>query len=532
MYPSGLDVGPDGTVYIADTGNDQVSAVGPDGTPMWTIGQRGPKTLTQFIDPRDVAYYDGRLYVGDTGNARIVVLDAATGSGIGQWTGLGSILGVTAGRTSSGTPVVLVTQESTHAVQVMSLAGQLLLRVGSGPGSALGQLKQPRDAATDSAGNIYVADYGNDRVAKFDPLGAPLPGWGSRGSAQGQFDRPYGVAISVTDVVYVADSNNDRIEKFSTSGAWVGTVSGAISQDRLDHLRRVALGPGTTPDVYAADLWGYSIERFTASGVHTASYGTPGPPTGLSNEPSGLDVDAQGRLFVIDSVNQRVQRFSPQGAYQTAFGERGWGANLSGLAWARDLAVDRATGNVWVADTKNSRVTEFTGDGTPTGRVVTDVYWPQGVTVLNGSLLIADTGGNRVIRLNPATGTVMWSVTTVRAPLDVVVAGGMAYATDSLNKRVVVINPSNGAVVRTFGEADLHLPTGVAVRADGNVIVTDTGWNRLVEFSSTGTKLKAVGGLGSSNGQFNYPSRLLLTGNQLYVADQWNDRIEVYEVTP
>lgn len=536
IYPSGLDVGTDGTVYVADTGGDQVVAYAPGGSELWRVGVRGPKTLQTFADPRDVAYFDGKLYVGDTGNRRVVVLDAATGTGVSQWaSGFGTILGMTAGVNGVGDPIILVTQDNFHNVRVMTPTGGDAGTVGSGPGSAPGQLNLPRDAATDSAGNIYVADYLNDRVVKFTAGGVPLGGWGSKGTAAGQFNRPYGVAVDEADVVYVADSNNNRVQKFDRDGVFLGSMGvPGNGPGQLTQLRRVAVGAGSNPAVYGADLWGYRVERFTASGTPDQVYGGTAPPDGFFNEPSGVSVGPAGRLFVMDSINQRVQRFNPGGAFETKFGGRGWGVDLSGMAWARDVAVDQVTAKVWVADTKNSRVTEFNGDGSTTGRSISGkgvVYWPQGVTIDGSSILVADTGNNRVRSFDPTTGQVIWTATGFNQPNDVAVAGGIAYVTDTLGKRVVKLNAATGEFIAAIGQADLHYPTGVVVEPNGNVLVTDTSWNRIVELSPTGTRLKVIGSRGSDPGQFNYPTKLDLASGRLYVADQWNDRVQLFDLS-
>jgi len=172
IYPSGLDVDGLGNLYVADTGGDQIAAYGPTGIELWRKGVRGPKTLTEFVDPRDVAYLNGVLYVGDTGNRRIGELNAATGLAIDAWSfPFGTILGVSAGRDAAGNDIILVTQDNKNCTQIFTPSGSLLRTVGSGPGTGDGQLKAPRDAATDSLGNVYIADYANNRVAKFSPTG-------------------------------------------------------------------------------------------------------------------------------------------------------------------------------------------------------------------------------------------------------------------------------------------------------------------------------------------------------------------------
>lgn len=539
IYPSGLDVAPSGTVYVADTGNAQVAAYTGGGSQLWRVGIRGSGTLSKLLYPRDVAFLNGKVYVADTGNARVVVLDASDGSPLGQWTGFKSLLGVSPGVDAAGSPVILLTDDQTHHVQVRSPSGALLRTIGSGPGTAPGQLKQPRDAATDSAGNVYVADYANNRIAKFLPTGGWMANWTNAGSGL-SFKRPYGVDVDDSDAVYVADSNNGRIERFSSAGlfqASYGSTGGGNGQ--FLHLRRVAVGSGSTPSVFGADLWLYRIMRFNYDGQFANSVpgAVSGPPDGRFNEASGIAIDT--KVFVVDSMNQRVHRFSLAGGLETTWAHRGWGVDLSGLAWARDVAVSAATGTVWVADTRNHRVLEFSRDGNPTGRSIgtgtpgsaaLQFNWPGAVTTTGGDLIVADTLNHRVQRIRPDGPSVVWTAIGFKKPEDVTVSGSLVYVADAGNRRVVKLDLATGAPSGTFGETSLHYPAGVAVGSGGRVWVSDSTWNRLVEFNTSGAQAQVFGSLGSAHGQFTYPTKLEIASGSLFVADQWGDRVEVFSL--
>jgi DNA-binding beta-propeller fold protein YncE len=254
-----------------------------------------------------------------------------------------------------------------------------------------------------------------------------------------------------------------------------------------------------------------------------------------------MAVDGQN-VFVLDTVNQRAKRFSAAGSFQLGWGERGWGEGNPGFNWGRDMTIDPLTNTVWVADTKNYRFTEFTRDGAATGRTlgrfrgaaVGEFDWPYAVVSYAGDLVVTDTNNHRVQRwdLDGPTGpTLVWEATGLKFPKDVTVSGTTVYVADSLNARIVRLDASDGRFVSSFGGSDLHRPEGVAVAPDGHVWVADTSWNRLVEFDSNGNRLQIFGGSGTTHGKFRQPAHLeILDGPsvELFVADAWNDRIEVF----
>jgi len=428
-----------------------------------------------------------------------------------------------------------VTDDQQNAVFEFTTGGAGIRTIKLPLGSAPGQFNAPRDAATDSAGNIYVADYANDRVAKLSPTGGWLMAWGSHGSANGQFLRPYGVAVDASNRIYVADSDNERIQKFTATGGWLqkygsqGSANGQFLQ-----LRRVAVGTGATPMVYGADLWDDHVDRFTQAGAFSKRYGGGPAPVGGFNEPSGIAVDTN--TFVADTVNQRMQRFTTSsGAFNMTWGDRGWGAkDLSGFNWPRDIAINNS-GTVWVADTKNNRVTQFTRNGTATGKVfgvlgsaVGDLHWPFAVASTGSNVVVADTWNSRIQLWDTSRLTPTWTQTAVSFPKDVAVQGTIVYVADTNNNRVVELSASTGAVLKTV--SGIPDPEGIAVTPTGTIWVAETGQNRLIELSAAGTVMQTFGRLGSGHGQFYHPTHLEVYSGALYVTDEWNDRVEVFKL--
>ncbi|MGC2383254.1 MAG: 6-bladed beta-propeller, partial [Nitrososphaeraceae archaeon] len=92
--------------------------------------------------------------------------------------------------------------------------GNFITKWGS-TGTGDGQFQSPIGISEDPSGNIYVVDFGNDRVQKFDSNGNFITKWGSTGTGDGQFQSPVGIDVNSKGVIYVTDSGNSRVQLFS-----------------------------------------------------------------------------------------------------------------------------------------------------------------------------------------------------------------------------------------------------------------------------------------------------------------------------
>jgi sugar lactone lactonase YvrE len=556
MGTSGIDVDAAGNLYIADTANDQVASYNAGGAQLWRTGTRGTKANGNFLNPRDVAYANGLLYVADTGNNRLQVLNASTGAW--QLTfghHFSALMGVGVGVDGSGKAIVLAADSTQNQILTFTPSGTLLETIGSA-GSGNGQLNQARDATTDAFGNIYVADFKNERVEMFTPAGGFVGAWGThcpfKGACTtpGQFKDPYGIERDAAGNIYVSD--NYRIQEFTGAGTFINQFGQACPQggctgNELFQLRRVAVGAGPSPNVYAADLWGYKVVEYDQSGNVVKVFGNVPPAVGGFNDESGLTL-FNNTLYVVDTNNQRIQSFNPlTGAYLADWDHRGYGTDLNGVNWPRDITGNGVSNTLWLADTKNFRLLEYRLDGSATGRVIgttgskqqpSVLNWTYGLTSWQGDVIAADTFNNRVEAWDGTSSTTpVWTATGMKNPEAVTVSGNTVYVADTNNGRIVELNAQNGATLAVIGSGLFGHPDGIAVAPNGNIWVADSGKNRLTEITPSGALVQNFGKFGTTTNQFNGPAQVVIgpgsgpSTTWLYVADSNNDRVLVFNIT-
>ncbi|MFI5285493.1 MAG: hypothetical protein ACHQ4F_04155 [Candidatus Dormibacteria bacterium] len=595
MYPSGMEIAPSGNIVVADTGNDRIAEYTSTGSLVWqtnapNVANEGSGApcgatpgLPQFEQPRDVGVdSSGNVYVADNGNGRVVVLNGATGKCLITPFKLpsgGAPIGITVSSTPAG-QLVYVANGTKSEIDVFTTSG-----APASPAKIVSKspctLNRMRDAAADSSGNVYVANYESNDILEFNASGTTcIRTWGTHGknstggvcngNGSGKFANPYGVAVgtdpfinggSPGEAIYVADSNDDCIQEFTPTGTFVAqmgspgpnTVTGTFTQ-----LRRVAVD--ASGNVWGADLWGNRVEEFTRrSSGYTYIQTIPNPvvPPGdtdpsVYNQVRGISFDSSGDVISMDTVNQRVVVMNSSGHIINMCGQRGF-SSAGDFNWPRGVAVDPSTGNYWIADTKQSDLqilqpqssgcnglAKFGKVGTPLG----DDDYPYSIAIGGGYAWIADTKNNRVESWKLATeaavstyGTKGTGTGHFSTPAGVAIDSttGNLFVADSANKRVVELSVSTGRVVSqvaTFTDS-FSGPYGVASNGSGLLAVADRNNNRVVIINeSDGSQAAVITGSdvtgGGPTSLFDPENVAFGPGGKLYIADTYNDRILVY----
>lgn len=183
----------------------------------------------------------------------------------------------------------------------------------AGAGTGDGQLVSPLGAAVDPAGNLYVADRGNERIQKFDADGNFITKWGVPGSGPGEMDWPSDVTVAPDGSVYVTDTTNHRVQRWTSGGVFISQWGSAGSGDG-QFVNPSAVATDSAGRVYVADADNDRIQQFTASGAFVAEFGSFGAGTGQLDGPSDVAVSDSGTIYVLDSGNNRVQMYGEGGA--------------------------------------------------------------------------------------------------------------------------------------------------------------------------------------------------------------------------
>ena len=550
--PLGLDVDEDGDIYIADTLNNRVRKVDADDGIVTTVagngiagsgGDLGLAVNANLNRPEDVAVDDlGKVYIADTGSHLIRQID-----------GQGVIFTLAGKRDASVDPVTVAT---------------------SGPAQNA-VLRNPLSVTLDEGQrNLYVADAGNHLVRRIllnndieatlitTEAGAVDGSAGYDGEDKNaiisSLDSPGGVAVNSAGEIYIADTGNQRVRAVVSAGerrpnilvTVAGNGEASFSGERAPATNATLHFPSDVAidangNLYLSDTDNHRIRRVAhASGIISTvagngvigSRGVGGRGTNAHlHSPEGLALDSDGDLYFADTGNHRVLKWDVGSETITLIAGDGHatyrGENIdakeASLSSPAAIAID-ANDHLYIADAENNRIRVIdletnristfagngqagsAGDGSAARRAQLDK--PEGVAVdPDGNIVIADTGNRTIRRVDAGTGT----ISTIAGD------GRRGHAGDG--------GPAT--------DASLVVPRRVAVDAEGNVFISDALGHRIRAIKSDGTMTTVAGdgiidfvgdGGPATSASLNRPLGMApdADGN-LYFADNHNNRIRV-----
>jgi DNA-binding beta-propeller fold protein YncE len=453
--PASIALSPNREVLVADTENNRVQAFGLRGEFLFSFGGNG-KDTGQFRSPTGVAVdHSGFILVADSENDRVQVFSPKgiyrfmipfTDSPIDVAVDRKGFYYVL--RPEAGLVTAIETKTTAETDITCVIGKKNYIRTAAG-------------IAVDGQSNVYITETSEHSIKKFSKEDGLLLSFGSEGKSRGQFRHPSGIFVDLQNRIYVVDTRNKRVQILQNK-APQGTLP-PLRDTFVSMIDYVETIPANTyvSDVQmnpAGDLLALSDRNnfLVIHGVVNQVVGTAGREEGQFSEPAAFDCGPDGKIYVADTRNSRVQVFDREGTFELAFGERG---DKTGQLNAPEGIVVNSSGIVYVADTANDRIQMFNTDG---------------------------------IFL-------------------------MSFGSRSKTKKGQV--PPDGTFSR---------PTALALNSKEHLYVLDSGNHRIQVFDEKGKHLASIGKQGDRYQQFDNPVDIALDDEDyLYIADQGNHRIQV-----
>lgn len=255
-------------------------------------------------------------------------------------------------------------------------------------------MRGPLDVAVDNQGRVFVSDTENGRILRFDANGLLEMSFGEQ-----QLEQPYGVDV-YRGRVFVADLTTTRIEVFSDGGDFLYTLAESGTDALGSFMPTVLAVDKNSGNIYFADVFEHRILVVDTDGNKKHEFGRPGSGVGELAYVNGIALGSDGKIYVSDSNNARVQVFSADGenVFEVYDGKE---YEDGAFSLPRGIAVDR-DGSVWVADTLTHSISVFKGNKRKLlfgelGINEGELYFPNGLTLdSQGNIYIVERGLNRV----------------------------------------------------------------------------------------------------------------------------------------
>jgi DNA-binding beta-propeller fold protein YncE len=471
--PRSVFVSPDGKkVYVAHYSNANnkycVSVFDPQGKRQLRIDSPTSPADRQFgYNAHVVADANGNIYVADRDTARINVYDSS-GTYLRGWGGYssssedGKFYGIAGMVLTSSGDLAVLDNYWPHRIQIFKTDGTFLRKISLADLNL--DLGSVWSLATDAAGNWYVGSY---RWSSGTYIGAVTvvtnAGQLIRNISAPSADDPanfrsvYGLAIR-NDLIYVLDANEHRVFVFKATDGLPLTTLGSLSS--LNTTRGFGLAVDSSGNKFISDTTANKIRKLDANDALVRSFASKGAGDEQFDGLGDLALSPDGqRLYAIDQNNHRVQFFDKDGQFLGKFGTQGAGNGQ--FKFPSGIAVN-ADGRVYVSDRDNHRVQFFDKDGQFLGKFGQegsfDGYFksPRGLAVAPGSKVIVADFDNKRIQVFDKDGQFI-NKADFKALLD---QGQFSASTNNM-----------GPPSFDDGSSSYNKPEKIAAAADGTIYV-------------------------------------------------------------
>ncbi|WP_337099668.1 hypothetical protein [Paenibacillus sp. YIM B09110] len=283
---------------------------------------------------------------------------------------------------SLGNCYIINTNE--HEILKYDSKNRLVRRWGK-QGIKEGEFHFPTAIAIDSSDYIYISDTNNHRIQKFDCNGNWLTSWGKKGVSAGEFQYPQGVAVDDQNQVYVVDPYNYRIQRFTENGRFIDEYGSYCKLDLTsDKSSPGFLSPfGIAIDskhIFVTDTKNRRVSKFDRNWNVLKHWGRveekpfdadtydfyEKPESGELKSPTGIALDVEGHVWVIDKERNDIQKFDLDGHLIDTIALSIWGSyNEIAIRYPKSphSICKTIEGNMMVSDTAKNRISIFDRQG-------------------------------------------------------------------------------------------------------------------------------------------------------------------------